>query len=74
MAMTNQRINQNIRAELARKQMTQMQVADLLELNQSSVSSRLSGATRWKVDELTRLAEALHIDVSVLLSNQPATT
>lgn len=74
LAMTNQRINENIRAELARQQMTQTQVAELLELTQSGVSSRLRGETRWKVDELTRLAEALRIDVAVLLSTtrQPA--
>lgn len=72
--MTNQRINENIRAELARQQMTQMQVADLLQLSQSGVSSRLRGDTRWRVDELTRLAEALRIPVAVLLAEQPAAT
>ena len=73
MAMTNQRINQNIRAELARKQMTQMQVAEILGLTQSSVSSRLRGDTRWKLDELVILAEALHVDAATLLANPPAT-
>lgn len=72
--MTNQRINENIRAELARKQMTQTQVADVLGLTQSGVSSRLGGRTPWRVDELTRLAEALQLSVAVLLADQPATT
>lgn len=67
MVMTNQRINDNIRAELARKRMTQQQVASVLELSQASVSDRLVGRTAWKVNELTRLAEALDVPVASLL-------
>lgn len=68
MGMTNQRLSDNIRAEMARKRMTQKQVADVLELTQQSVNDRLQGRTPWRVDELTRLAESLEIEPAVLLA------
>lgn len=67
MCMTNPGLNANIRAELARKAMTQKDLADVLKLSQASVSERLVGKVPWRVDELTRLAEVLGVPVVVLL-------
>ncbi|HEX6968856.1 MAG TPA: helix-turn-helix transcriptional regulator [Micromonosporaceae bacterium] len=57
-------IAREVRAELARRRMTQHQVGELLGLSQQSVSRRLSGEVPWRADELLYLAEALDVPVT----------
>lgn len=53
-----------VRAELARQQKTQRDVADILGLPQQSVQLRLSGKRAFRAEELARLAEGLGVPIS----------
>lgn len=59
-----------VRAELARHDRTQQDLAHALGLSQQSVSRRLSGHLALDTNELERIAEFLGIPVEALL---PAT-
>jgi predicted XRE-type DNA-binding protein len=67
-----QRIASNIRAEVARKRMTNAQIAELLGIEQTGVSRRMRGEVQWRATELVVLAEVLEVDPGVLLGT-PAT-
>jgi len=53
-----------VRAELARQQKTQRDVASILGLPQQSIQQRLAGKTPWRAEELATLADALGVPVS----------
>lgn len=53
-----------VRAELARQQKTQRDVAEILGLPQQSVQMRLKGATPFRAEELAKLAVGLDVPVS----------
>jgi transcriptional regulator with XRE-family HTH domain len=75
--MTNtpaQRIGANVRAEMARRGISQTTLAEKLALTQPSISSRLRGQVAFNVDELAVVAEALDVPLAALLAEQPATT
>ncbi|MGZ0150692.1 helix-turn-helix domain-containing protein [Kribbella sp. WER1] len=75
--MTNtpaERIGANVRAEMARHNISQTSLALQLSLSQASVSSRLRGEIAFDVNELHRVAGFLGVPVAVLLAEQPATT
>ena len=57
----------NIRAEMARRRLTQNDVAQLLGLPQASVSKRLTGVTPLEVHELLAIAGLLDIPPAQLL-------
>lgn len=57
----------NIRAEMARKRMTQFQLAQHLDLSQAAVSRRLSGLTAFDVNELQQVADLLEVSPASLL-------
>ena len=61
-----------IRAELARRQIPQVRIADLLGLSQVSVSRRLTGQTPISVDELALIAGFLDVPISDLLKDAAA--
>ena len=56
-----------VRAELARKRRTGVQLAELMGITQQSVSKRLCGNTPFSVTELVLVAEWLDIAPSVFL-------
>lgn len=62
-----QNVNGTIRAEMARRQVTQMRLTQALDLPQGAVSARLNGRTDWRLRELVVVAEALHVDLVDLL-------
>lgn len=64
----------SVRAELARRQMTQRQMADVLGISQASVARRLGGHVPFDVDELAAVAELLDMDPRDLLPAAAATT
>jgi transcriptional regulator with XRE-family HTH domain len=60
-------VGANVRAELARRDMTQRNLADHLGIPQTSVSRRLSGVTPFDINELAAVAELLGVGLEVLL-------
>ena len=61
--------NDTLRAEMARRRITQTALAEALGLPQTQVSSRLRGATEWKVTELLAVAEYLGVTPASLLGD-----
>jgi transcriptional regulator with XRE-family HTH domain len=66
--LSNESIAANLRAEVARQNLTQQQMADRLGVGQWWVSRRLTGEVRVSAADLTRFAEALGVGSAVLLS------
>ncbi|NMO00865.1 hypothetical protein HH308_06515 [Gordonia sp. TBRC 11910] len=60
-------LNDNIRAELARRKMTQGDLASGLRTTQQAVARRLNGQTPWTVAELVRVARIVHSTPARLL-------
>jgi transcriptional regulator with XRE-family HTH domain len=58
----------NLRAVLARRNMTRRELADMLDENEMWVSRRLSGKTPISVDDLDRFAHALSVPMTDLLA------
>lgn len=67
-----QRIGANVRAEMARRGISQVAIASKLGLPQTSVSKRLRGEVAFNVDELTAVADHLGVPLAALLAEQPA--
>lgn len=59
----------NVRAELARHNATQGDVAELLSLSHSAVSRRMRGETPFRNRELELIAERLGIPLESLLGD-----
>lgn len=57
-----------VRAECARRRLTQATLADALGLSQAAVSRRLAGTTPFELDELAVVAPLLDTTPSVLVS------
>ena len=60
-------VNAEIRAGMARKALTQSDVASVLGLSQASVNDRLKGRREWRLDELLKVADLLGVQASALL-------
>lgn len=60
-------VTANIRAEIARANLTQTHLAEALGLTQQSVSDRMRGRTPFTVDELLLVAALLNIPVTRLV-------
>lgn len=56
----------NVRAEVARSELTQGQVADHVGLSRSQWERRMSGKTDWRAVELDRIAQVLGIPLERL--------
>lgn len=56
-----------VRAEMARRRFTGVELAAHLNLAQQSVSKRLSGGTPIDLDELSAIAQWLGLDVLTLI-------
>lgn len=61
------RITGNLRAEMARRGITQQQVADVLGLSQASVSRKLLGKSRISIDQLYEITEHFGIDMASII-------
>lgn len=57
----------NVRAELARRNMSRAQLARLIDENDMWVSRRLSGTTAITVEDFVRIAAALNVPAAELL-------
>lgn len=60
-------VAEEIRVEMARQRLSQVDLADLLREGQPWVSRRLRGATPISVDDLERIAVALRVSVVDLM-------
>lgn len=72
MKTTAERTGANVRAEMARRGLSQVALAEQLGISQSMLSNRLAGKTVFNIDELTRIAAALDVPIAALLAEQPA--
>jgi hypothetical protein len=63
----------NVRAEVARKRLTQSDIAGVLAENQQWVHRRMSGNVEWRISELVAIADLLGIHPAVLLGGRPPT-
>lgn len=64
---TVERVAANVRAELARKGITQTDLAARLEKSQPFISRRLSGRVAFDVAELASIAAVLDVPITVLV-------
>ena len=60
----------NVRAELARRQLRQGEVAEHLGMTQRAVSRRVRGEVEWNGEQLRLLAQLFEIPVSTLLGEE----
>jgi len=74
MTAISETIAATIRAELARRKLTQEGLAAALGLSQPNVSRRLAGATPWNVEELAAVADLFGMEVRDLLPAAKAVT
>lgn len=58
----------NVRAELARRGMSQKDLADALGLTQTAISNRVRGVIAFDVDELASVAQKLGVRVESLIA------
>lgn len=65
-----QRVNTEIRVLLARREMSQRDLASLTGMSQVAVSRRMTGQIPWDLAELELVAETLKVDPSHLLAMQ----
>lgn len=68
-------ISENVRAEMARRRVTQSKLAANLNLSRAALSARLSGKTLWGINELIPVADALGVGLATLIfgyENTPA--
>jgi transcriptional regulator with XRE-family HTH domain len=66
------RVAASVRAELARKKITQGQLADALGMTQPAISRRVSGQLPFDVDEIQRIAEFLSVPVTQFMTEDVA--
>ncbi len=59
-------VGANVRAEMARRGLSQTWLSDALGLSQTAVSRRLYGRTPWSIDELVTVAAQLRVPLEVL--------
>lgn len=60
-------VSGEVRACMARKAIRQDDLAERLGLSQQALSSRLTGRTRWTLDDLAAVADALNVSMGSLL-------
>ena len=65
-------VTANVRAEMARHEKTQTDVAAILGMSQNGVSRRLRGQTAWRLSELRALAAALDVPLTALVRDDTA--
>lgn len=60
------RVADSVRAQMALRNVTQMQLAECLGTSQASVSRHLRGLSSFDIEEIVAYAAALEVPVSVL--------
>lgn len=70
--MVQSHVIANIRAEMARQNKTQADLAELLGVTRQSVSRRMVGQVDFGISELTTIAEFLDVPIADLLGGEKA--
>lgn len=65
-----QAVGANVRAEVARRGLTQAALADVIGVSQSQLSKRLRGVIPFDVNELAAIAKALDVPIADLLPSK----
>jgi transcriptional regulator with XRE-family HTH domain len=65
--MTQTNVAANVRAELARRRISQTTVAQRLGVSRQNVAQRLNGRVDFRVSELVAIAALLDVPVTALL-------
>jgi transcriptional regulator with XRE-family HTH domain len=65
-------VSDNVRAEMARRQITNKALAELLGCTPTTVQNKLTGGLRFTAKEITRIAELLDVPTTKLIGNLPA--
>ncbi|WP_079670459.1 helix-turn-helix domain-containing protein [Mycobacteroides abscessus] len=68
------RVAANVRAEMARGQITQQSLASRVELSQQAISRRLTGRQPFNTEELQGIAEALGVGIEQLVNSRDVVT
>lgn len=63
-----EQIAAEVRAEIARRRLTQRQVAEILDMTQPALQLRLVGTRPFRAEELVKLADSLGIPASQFVS------
>ena len=63
----NEYVSREIRAEMARQRISQLQLAERLGWSRAALSRRLTGGTGWSIDEADKVAEILGVDLRMLV-------
>ena len=75
MAMTDTptaKTGENVRAEMARRGVTQTTLARKIGLSQAAVSARIKGKTPFDINELCLIASVLNVPLTALLPTEAA--
>ncbi|RIR58244.1 XRE family transcriptional regulator [Mycobacteroides abscessus] len=64
----DQRVAANVRAEMARRRVSQQTLANAMDLSFMSISRRMSGHVSFSISELYRVAEVLKVDIRTLIA------
>lgn len=65
----SERVAAAVRAEVARRKISQGRIASVLDTSQATVSRRLAGTTPFDLDELEQVAGLLGLSVADLLKD-----
>ncbi|WP_157931839.1 helix-turn-helix domain-containing protein [Mycobacteroides abscessus] len=68
----DQRVAANVRAEMARRRVSQQTLANAMDLSFMSISRRMSGHVSFSISELYRVAEILKVDIRTLIALEQA--
>ena len=63
----SQIVSGNVRAEMARRRVTQKELSEAFGIAQTQISKRLNGRSEWRVNDLPPIAEALGVSIDVLI-------
>lgn len=64
---TAQRVGANVRAEMARRNLSQQSMSQKVNLSQQALSRRMTGQIAFSVDELADIAVALDVTLTDLI-------
>lgn len=70
--MTDQTIAEEVRAAMARKQVSQASMANLLGITPSAMSRRLKGRIGFSAVQIAKIASHLEVEVSALYGEKAA--
>lgn len=62
----------NIGAEIGRRRITQKKLGEMVGMSPAAISERQRGQTKWSIDELGAVADALGVPLAALVTDPRA--